>query len=241
MKKIVLLFLVNILCVGFICAQDVIYLNNGNVVKGKVINDKDEITIQMPSGETLSYKKTEVRDIQIGKTQVTVPETPQRPKYVDYSSNDKGWWCAAESWATGSFYRTSKNLWGISLNFINGYRFSEYLKVGVGVGVRGYFTNDELFRKEILEKRQKRAMICAPIFVDARGNFMTQQTRMCVPFWNASVGYAILDQFFYTAGLGIRVGQKRNDFVFSINYQGQLLPYDNTYVNGISFRIGYEF
>ena len=67
---------------------------------------------------------------------------------------------------------------------------------------------------------------------------------MCVPFWNADIGYAILDNFFFDAGVGFRVGAKRNNFVMSANFMGQVINYepdDTDFGSGILFKIGYEF
>ena len=83
-----------------------------------------------------------------------------------------------------------------------------------------------------------------PLFINARGNIISQKPRMCVPFWNADIGYAIFDNFFFDAGIGFKVGTKRNNFVMSANFMGQVVHYDpgNTcFGNSILFKIGYEF
>ena len=82
MKKIVLFLVSCFLLVTLASAQDVIYLNNGNVVKGKVVKNADEISVVISSGETLTYRKAEVRQVQIGSTEVKTPSEPKRREYI---------------------------------------------------------------------------------------------------------------------------------------------------------------
>ena len=224
-------------------AQDVIYLNNGNVVKGKVVKNTDEVSVVVKSGETLTYRKAEVREVQIGSSEVKTPQEPQGAKYVDYSDQDKGWWCAVEAHAGGSWYDDDHGMGIFALTFTNGYRFSEYLKIGVGVGAR-YNLNKDHDYLAYCNAHNIQAPMSVPLFVNLRGNIISQKSRMCVPFWNADIGYAILDNFFFDAGIGFRVGAKRNNFVMSANFMGQVVHYepsDADFGSGILFKIGYEF
>lgn len=242
MKRFLLLFVCCFLFAASLNAQDVIYLNNGNVVRGKVVKNTDEVSVVLGNGETWTYRKAEVREVQIGSAEVKTPEEPKGAKFVNYSDLDKGWWCAAEAVAGVSWYK-SRRMGICALTFINGYRFSEFLKIGVGIGARFNLNNDHnylLFRKE----HKIQAPMSVPLFINARGNIISQKPRMCVPFWNADIGYAIFDNFFFDAGIGFKVGTKRNNFVMSANFMGQVVHYDpgNTcFGNSILFKIGYEF
>lgn len=244
MKKILLFFVSFFLLLAVSNAQDVIYLNNGNVVKGKVVKNTDEVSVLLGSGETITYRKAEVREVQIGNTEVTKPQEPKGKGYVDYSDLDKGWWCAVEVHAGAFWYWDKPDAAGVfALTFTNGYRFSEYFKLGVGFGVR-YNLNDNDTYKRYQELKGLKAPLSIPIFLNLRGNIISQKSRICVPFWNADIGYAVFDSFFFDAGLGMRVGGKRNNFVLSFNYMGQLIQYnpDKTrFGNGFLFKIGYEF
>ena len=62
---------------------------------------------------------------------VTLPEKPNRNKYVDYSTKESGFWCAAQ---IGANYGDTALL--AQLDVIGGYRFSEFLRVGIGVSPR---------------------------------------------------------------------------------------------------------
>ncbi|MBR3558683.1 MAG: hypothetical protein IKN78_07415 [Bacteroidales bacterium] len=242
MKRFLLLFVCCFLSAAFLNAQDVIYLNNGNVVKGKVVKNTDEVSVVLGSGETLTYRKAEVREVQIGSAEVTTPDVPEGAKYVDYSDLDKGWWCAVEAHAGGLWY-DGHGTGTFALTFTNGYRFSEFMKIGVGIGARYNLNSDHdylLYRKA----HKIQAPMSVPLFVNARGNIISQKPRMCVPFWNADIGYAVFDGFFFDAGIGFRVGAKRNNFVMSANFTGQMIHYepgDTCFGSGILFKIGYEF
>ena len=243
MKRILTLFTCCFMFATFLNAQDVIYLNNGNVVKGKVVKNTDEVSVVLGNGETLTYRKAEVREVQIGSTEVKTPKEPKGAQYVDYSDLDKGWWCAAEAHIGGLWYDEDYGTGIFSLTFTNGYRFSEYLKIGVGIGARYNLNNDPdytLYRNI----HKIKAPMSVPLFVNLRGNIISQKSRMCVPFWNADIGYAILDNFFFNAGVGFRVGAKRNNFAMSANFIGQMVNYklgDTDFGSGILLKIGYEF
>lgn len=243
MKRFLLLFACCFLFAASSYAQDVIYLNNGNVVKGKVVKNTDEVSVVLGNGETLTYRKAEVRKVQIGNTEVKTPQEPQGAKYVDYSDQDKGWWCAVEAQTGGSWYNYSHSMGVFALTFTNGYRFSEFLKIGVGAGARFNLNKDPDYL--VYRNTHKiQAPMSVPIYVNLRGNIISQRSRMCVPFWNADIGYAILDNFFFDAGVGFKVGAKRNNFVMSANFMGQVVKFEPNHAgfgSGILFKIGYEF
>lgn len=240
MKRILLLFACCFLFAAFLNAQDVIYLNNGNVVEGKVVKNADEISVVISSGETLTYRKTEVRKVQIGNTEVVQPKDPKIKKYVDYSDKDKGWWCAVEVFGAGQFYNPSAKLWDAGLIFTNGYRFNEYIRLGAGIGFR--YAIHDLIDGETTDKFNP---VGIPLLVNLRGNAISQKSRMCVPFWNFDAGIILIENnFFFNAGFGFRAGGKRNNFVMTANYMGQLINYNPNsmkYAHGIMLKLGYEF
>lgn len=243
MKHVLLLLTCCFMFAAVLNAQDVIYLNNGNVVKGKVVKNTDEVSVVVKSGETLTYRKAEVREVQIGSTEVKTPSEPKRREYVDLSNQDNGWWCAVEAQVGGLWYWKQQKMGVFDLAFTNGYRFSEFFKLGIGIAARYQLNKSEMYAG-YLEKQKVAAPMSIPLFINMRGNILSQKVRLCAPFWNVDVGYAILDNFFFDAGLGFRAAGKRNNFVVSFNYMGQLISYDpaqTRFANGILFKIGYEF
>jgi len=148
--------------------------------------------------------------------QVTLPERPNRSKYTDYSTKDDGFWCAIQ---LGANYGDTGFV--AQLDAIAGYRFSEFLKVGVGVSPR-------IGLKSV------------PVYFDARGNIIPQIDRMYSFYWNFDLGYAIKDGIYLSPGLGIMFGGIRHNFLIGLNYT--LQGFENVqpkHFGGV--RIGYEF
>lgn len=217
MKKLFTILLSAMMFAGVAFAEDVIYLNNGSVIKGTVTSeDENNVTVQTKSGATLEYKKLEVRKIDKGESLSTVPAEPKRAKYVDYETKDNGWWCAVELMGGGSVdVNYNPNLYNIGFSFINGYRFNQWVRIGVGVGFRYYITTGNSFYTEnqqyagtsIYEPKQRMPQGYAPapeyngktysgtpwsvpLFLDIRGNFITNDTRQVVPYWAFDLGWS---------------------------------------------------
>lgn len=162
---------------------------------------------------------------------------PKQPK-------DNGWWCAVEGHAGAVFFRPQayEGLFGIS--FTNGYRFSEYARLGVGFGVTATKYDEEFLNRYEFPYKLQGATL--PLFLNVRGNILSQKERKCVPFWNADIGFAFLKNlFFFDAGIGMRVGGNRHAFVLSANYIGRMVDVhyrkESNFSNGIMFKLGYEF
>ena len=152
---------------------------------------------------------------------VKLPEKPKRAKYVDYSIKETGWWCAAQ--LGGGYSTTTERFFG-QFDFVNGYRFSEFLKVGVGVSPRiGLRT--------------------IPIYAQARGNFISQEDTMFAFFWNADLGYAINGGIYVSPSVGAKFGGIRHNFLVSIHYalEGQRHEVSDKPLHLVGLRIGYEF
>ena len=152
---------------------------------------------------------------------VTLPERPKRAKYVDYSVKQTGWWCAAQ--LGGGFSATTGRFFG-QFDFVNGYRFSEFLKVGVGISPRiGLNT--------------------IPVYAQVRGNIISQEDTMFAFFWNADVGYAINGGIYASPSVGLRYGGIRHNVLFSFYYalEGQKPETSDQPMHVVGLRIGYEF
>lgn len=147
---------------------------------------------------------------------VILPEKPNRSNYVDYSTKENGFWCAAQ---IGAGFGDTAFL--AQLDIIGGYRFSEFLRIGIGVSPR-------MGLKSI------------PLYFDARGNIISQMDRMYSFYWNAEIGYAIDDGIYLSPGLGMRFGGIRHNFLVSVNYTMQGFK-DVGVKHFAGVRIGYEF
>ena len=177
--------------------------------------------------------------ITLGKTygqdrHITMPEQPAVIPNIE--EIDKGYWCAIEIGGGSTVMDNMKNVAMVAASFTNGYRFSQFLKVGAGVGVLYYPNNKNV--------RQSANHFSVPIFLNARGNALPDDTRMTVPFWSVNVGTSVSDGFFLTPAVGLRIGEKRSAFLLSVAYTLRHLdsyPENvNTY-SGALLKLGYEF
>ena len=213
MKKIISVIVICAVAVCSAMAQDVVYLKNGTVINGKVTKN-DAVTVEIDSnGRQLSYKAMDVQKVQIGSSAVTVPETPKRPKYKDYETAEKGYWTAVEFWGGGAVdFGGKPNMCNVDIHWINGYRFNEWIRVGVGLGFR-YYLGDLNYKSGGVDypepisskyswtnpNNQKETQggnqWAIPLYLDLRGNIMSMATRLCVPYWSFDAGYTFTGKF----------------------------------------------
>ncbi|MBO7067982.1 MAG: hypothetical protein J6W52_04815 [Bacteroidaceae bacterium] len=165
---------------------------------------------------------------------IKMPESPSINQNI--AENDKGFWCAAEVGGGSTLMVNRKNVAMVGTSFSAGYRFSQYLKVGAGLGLLYYPNNDNV--------RNSDCYLAMPIFVNARGNFLSDEIRRTVPFWSVNIGSTIPDGFFMTPSVGLRIGEKRSAFLVSLGYTLRHLktyPGNIKYYNGVLVKLGYEF
>lgn len=176
-----------------------------------------------------------------GAQERTINRLPEISKAADntveYSRNSTGFWAAAELSGGSSCRINNPNTGFGEFDVIGGYRFSDYLRIGAGFGVRNY----GVFGSSI---RYKDSNWSFPIYVDLRGGFMPTYYRSVVPYWSMDLGATVCDGFMMSPSLGIRVGRKRNAFLLAVSYTGQCMDIRknvNKYISMMSLRLGYEF
>ncbi len=151
----------------------------------------------------------------------TLPDEPKRAKYIDFPSLDQGFWFAAQV-TPATFFKEGFSVRG---EFVAGYRFGEFVRVGAGVSP-GIIYN----------------IFYMPIFLDVRGNIISQESRMAVPYWNVDLGYSISQVykgFYASPTLGVRVGMPRNNFIAGLTYIAQFVP--GSICHGLGIKLGFEF
>ncbi len=168
--------------------------------------------------------------------QITLPELPKRAKSVDYSMKETGYWIAAEfsgAFATNSHHQSAV----LQLGIINGYRFSEFLKIGIGVTPRYYFNAIPDF----CGKNGKPFSL--PIYLDIRGNITPQADAMFAFCWSTDLGYSINEGIYASPCIGIRAGGIRHNFLANLYYtfQGHNVINSTEPIHLIGLRLGYEF
>lgn len=83
-----------------------------------------------------------------------------------------------------------------------------------------------------------------PIFLNARGNFISQDVREIVPFWSVDLGGVIRDGFMFTPSIGARIGEQRSAFLVSLGYSLRTINAKENHTktrNYIVLKLGYEF
>lgn len=166
---------------------------------------------------------------------IRMPETPS--KQINIAEKDEGsFWCAIELGGGSTAMENKKNVAMVGVSYTAGYRFNQYLKLGVGLGAL-YYPNS----KNVRDTKNHLAM---PLFVNARGNILTDEIRRIVPYWSINVGASLPDGFFLTPSVGLRIGEKRNAFLVSVGYTlRHLKAYPESIENysGALLKLGYEF
>lgn len=244
MKKTLIIFLFLSFTIAGI-AQNIdnyyIYLNNGNVIQGHVIQDNTDnlnISVQDLQGETINLKRTDINKITKQPMGITLKEA--KPEYIHEKEFDKGFWWSAEfySGCTCNVTDEQKNGGFSEFNLTAGYRYSEYIRFGIGFGGRYYIQNSNI--------RYKSIKWSFPLYFNIRGNMINSYERRVVPYYSLSIGGATQDGFMLRPTIGIRIGDyKRSALLVSISYLGQNLkrPQDGK-LKSQSFAvagIGYEF
>ena len=166
--------------------------------------------------------------------QIVMPERPVDSYNI--AEKDNSYWCAIEAIGGSTVMDNMKNVAMVAATFSNGYRFNQYVKVGAGLGVLYYPNNKNV--------RQRDSQFSIPLFLNVRGNMLSDETRRTVPFWSANLGTSIPDGFFFTPAVGLRIGEKRSAFLISVAYTIRHMdsyPENANYYSGALIKLGYEF
>lgn len=166
---------------------------------------------------------------------IKMPETPAKTHNIADEGGSQ-FWCAIEVDGGSTAMENKKNVAMVGATYTMGYRFSQYLKVGIGLGAL-YYPNS----KNVRDTENHLAM---PLFLNARGNILSDDTRRPVPFWSVNVGTSIPDGGFLSPSVGLRIGEKRNAFLISLGYTlRHLKSYRENISNysGALLKLGYEF
>lgn len=173
-------------------------------------------------------------------TVLRLPEVDNSELQKTYTDNNRGFWIAAEAGGAYSCRINHSNFTATEITVTGGYRFNEYLRVGVGVGGRYYINNDKV--------RHDHIDWAFPIFANVRGNIIPTCYRNMVPYYSFDIGGTVRDGFMIRPAVGIRVGQPRNAFILSLGYMLQMSEVNVSDLNGkdkaisfVSLRLGYEF
>jgi len=167
---------------------------------------------------------------------VKLPEKPTQTKYTDFEHKTNGFWCAVELDGGSSVMNSLPNTQYVNLAYTGGYRFSEFLRAGAGLGVRMYVNNHEV--------RNTDNKFGVPIFANARGNFMSAYDRDGVPFWSVNIGGITQEGFFASPTIGYSFGGLRNNFQVGLCYTLTTFKDcsdESRVYSSFGIKVGYEF
>jgi hypothetical protein len=140
--------------------EDVVYLKNGSIIHGMIVEHVPNVSLSIKSGTNLFVYKLE----EIAK--YTREEVQDAKK--GYGFKPKGFVANYEVGLTD--FPKGTNLPMASIMLVNGYQFSPYFSLGLGVGA-------EISSKKIYN---------VPVYADMRAYFTA--TRVA-PFFNLGFGY----------------------------------------------------
>lgn len=168
---------------------------------------------------------------------VTLPEKPKSTNYKDYTTEGATpLWFSVEAQGFSSVMEKKSNMQAVDLTITGGYRFNEYLRVGVGFGGRAYVNNADI--------RNTDQKICMPIFANLRGNFISAQDRDGVPYWSVNVGGVTKEGVFFNPTIGYSFGGLRNNFLIGLSYTlgtFKNCSEENVTYSFLGVKLGYEF
>jgi len=237
MKKVLLLLLIAL--APFVASaqkQDVLYLNNGNVVRGVIIDQKEDgtVTIRTNNGREITYTRFDIREITVETAPV---KQRQGKKYTSFEDQKIGYFFAAEL----GFHATinkGPTIWPVGFSVVNGFRANEFISIGAGIGLRYYFNNS------VIRKRENEWAF--PAYFDIRGNFISHRGRNLVPYWSLDVGHSFGDdRLFISPTIGLSIGGYRNNVTIGLTYLGQFIDHINgddfNYHSLMGLKVGFQF
>lgn len=237
MKKyfaLVLFALITSVSFGQSNYQDVVYLKNGSIIRGVIIEQvpNKSIKIETANRNVFVYQMDEIEKL---------AKEPYQGKINSSLSNS-----GLQSGYKGLVelgYQIGTGVYPVDrmkLNIINGYQINPYFSLGFGTGLRYYF--------------DRRAALI-PVFADFRANFIDNSVS---PYLSLGVGYSFVATNSFesagfllnpTVGVSFKVSEKSAMNV-SLGYEMQrikFLYYDLTYYgfhqifNAISINVGISF
>lgn len=236
MKHFFLVLMLTIFSLGLTAQesyQDVVYLKNGSIIKGTIIEQvpNESIKIQTADGSIFVYKMSEILKMTKEMTNVSRQNSFSfKKKQLSFKdiAGYRGFLDFGYSFGT-SDYKSDR----LELSTSHGYQFNPYLFIGGGVGIH-YHTDADLF--------------FMPIFVHARANFLKNDIT---PFFDFKIGYSVFDGMgFYLSpaiGCSFNMGEGNNRLFFMLGYSMQKAEIEyyryteNVNLGAFSLKVGFEF
>ena len=163
--------------------QDVVYLKNGSIVRGVIVEQQPNVLLKVKTGdgslfvfqmaEVEKMTKEEMAGRRYRNSDAFVNDSPY-PYSKKINANMRGYRGFFEVGSIINFGESGAGgRGGFSVNTSHGYRFNPHLFLGGGLAF-DYHSTDETF--------------CIPVFVDFRTDFLD---RNISPVFDVKIGYAL--------------------------------------------------
>jgi len=246
MKKLMLFFGVFLFCCFNIEAQDyqeTVYLKNGNVINGVIVEQipNESLKIRTADGSIYVFYMDEVERI---TKRIVDPYYSRDRHYDDYyyrgrrggrgfnnypvlSEGYRGFVDLNYSLGVGDFGADR-----IEFTTSHGYQVNEIFYIGAGAGFNYYFDGE---------------IASVPIFANPRVDFPTG--NIC-PFIDMKIGYTVSEYikgFYFVPSAGVRFGlQNGTGINIGVGYTLQKVKVDNYYSNhvtlgAVTIKLGFDF
>lgn len=157
--------------------QDVVYLKNGSIVRGMIIEQIPNVSLKIETADknVFSYKMEDV-DKLAKEPMPNVAITNTGSETSNKNSDLKPGYFGAFDLGYGfGIGESSKGINSLNFDFINGFQLFPYFSVGLGTGIKVWFI------KDVTEKP-----IFIPAFVNLRGHFLKGNIS---PYLGIDIGY----------------------------------------------------
>lgn len=149
--------------------EEVVYLSNGSVIRGDVIEQtKEEIKIKIAGGSILVYKMSEVERITKEEK-----ESKGKKEIKDFKFKETDYYHAVSFGLLPGQGEFGGFAFGGSLHYVFGYQYKPIIGAGVGIGADSYIYSE--IRNII------------PVYLEARG-YLTKNQPFA-PYYSVQAGY----------------------------------------------------
>ena len=167
-----LLFIISVFALSAQNYQEVVYLKNGSVIRGTVIEQQPNVLLKVKTadGSIFVYPMNEVEKITKEEAINRESEKSNRIR-----TDVKGYRGSVEVGTIVNFKASGISIdkGAFSITTSHGYQFNLHLFLGAVIGLDYHAAGGRLFM---------------PLFADVRANFLN---RDITPFWGVKIGYAV--------------------------------------------------
>lgn len=175
--------------------EDVVYLKNGTVYKGMVVEQVlgESLKVKIAGGSVIALAVADVYKITKEAAEVVPSAAPQSDYFGGY-----GYHHYRRDTSTLPAYLKPRRFFGtiefrpginnIGLRMVRGYKFNRFASIGMGIGVDGvYFGKGLSWGKGVYDNKNVNNGLYIPVYLQMSGDLLA---RKITPYYYAEAGYA---------------------------------------------------